>query len=116
MKKIGFSTEVGQRIAYYRKLRGLTQTDIGKLVGVPQGLWTGYERGRRNIPISLLPSIAQILEVSVADLLGENTEVRKRPGPVSKLEQQIAQIRQLPKEKQKAISTVLEMTLAGSDI
>ena len=114
MDKKTVSKEVGTRISHYRKLKGLTQVQIGEQLRIPQGLWTGYERGHRNIPISLLRPIAEILEVSVADLLGEGSEVRRRPGPISKLDRQFAAVRELPRDKQKAISTVLEMALQDS--
>ena len=65
------NVEIGRRMRSARKKRGWTIAEmaaIGKIKAVVIG---SYERGSRNMPISRLGEIAQILEVDVAYLLGQ---------------------------------------------
>ncbi|HWQ71835.1 MAG TPA: helix-turn-helix transcriptional regulator [Desulfitobacteriaceae bacterium] len=62
---------VGERIAYYRKLQGLTQKELGALAGVRQERLSNIETGMRVVPISRLARIAWALGVSLKELLGD---------------------------------------------
>ena len=56
---------VGENIRRYRKLRGMTQTQIAEAVGLTEGAVRHYESGIRAVKPELLESIADILGVSV---------------------------------------------------
>jgi len=70
-----------------------------------------WEAGRRRIQISILPALAEILLVSLEELLKDGERkvkvIRKR-GPASRLEQQFQQIGLLPRAKQKLVSEMLD--------
>ena len=62
---------LGVNLARFRKLAGYTQTEIGELIGVSQSLLAHYEAGRRNIPVSLLVPISDVLKISIIDLFDQ---------------------------------------------
>ena len=77
--------EIGQRMRDARKKRGWTiaeMSEVGKIKAVVIG---SYERGSRNMPISRLGEIAEILGVDVAYLLGQPL-VRHYPTQVPMLD------------------------------
>jgi len=65
---------VGERIAYYRKLQGLTQKELGALAGVRQERLSNIETGIKGVPLSRLARIAWALGMSLKDLLGDMEE------------------------------------------
>ncbi len=108
----------GERLARLRRDRGLTQTQIGEVLGVSQQQVVAFEKGRRRVPISSLPALARALDVSLEELIGEETQ-RKKPakrGPTPKLQQQMERISRLPRGKQRFVAEMLDTVLqqAGS--
>ncbi|WP_342479700.1 helix-turn-helix transcriptional regulator [Paenibacillus sp. FSL F4-0097] len=61
-------TIVGKRIRIFRKNRGLTQVQLGELVGIPQSYIGNIERGERNVSIETLERIVIALEISPEEL------------------------------------------------
>jgi transcriptional regulator with XRE-family HTH domain len=56
-------------IAHYRKMRGLTQAQLGELVGVEQPHISRIEKGDEGPPLALFRRLADALKVSLPDLL-----------------------------------------------
>jgi len=110
--EISFFKTFGQRIAELRKQRGLTQSDLADTLGLDQTAVASYEVGRRRVPLSLLPTLAQALGVSATELIEEQAPSGK-PGPTPKLQRQIEQVSRLPKGKQKFVTDFLDTVLAG---
>ena len=79
---------------------------IAKLLQVSQQQMASYEVGRRRIPISMLPTLAKILGASLEKLLGMTNGVTKR-GPTPILQQQLEQLGQLPRTKQRVVNEML---------
>ncbi|WP_423199809.1 MULTISPECIES: hypothetical protein [unclassified Cupriavidus] len=52
------------------------------------------------------------MQVSVTELIGEAANLPHKPGPVSRLQQQVEQISRLPRAKQKLASDLLDTVLA----
>ena len=105
-----FFLKFGQRLALLRKERGLTQIQVADALGISQQQLLSFEKGRRRIPASLLPTLAALLDVSVDDLLGLTSPKTKR-GPSSKLEIQLEMLKRLPRSKQRFVSQMLEAVL-----
>jgi transcriptional regulator with XRE-family HTH domain len=103
---------LGSRIAHLRKELELTQVQLAEMLGISQQMVASYEVGRRRIPVSMLPSLAQALKVQTDALLGNETKPRSKRGPTPKWQLQIEAIAQLPKAKQRFVSQVLETVLA----
>jgi transcriptional regulator with XRE-family HTH domain len=63
---------IGERIAIYRRRRGLTQLVLAGLVGRSESWLSQVERGTRPIDrLSVLIDIAHVLKVNVTDLTGQ---------------------------------------------
>lgn len=110
-----FFRAMGSRISMARKGQGLTQQQVADTLGIPQQTYAHYEVGDVRVPASMLPLLGQTLGLSPDELLGHPTSSKKakpKPGPISKLDQQIERIRQLPRAKQHFITEMLEIALA----
>jgi len=102
-----FLIDLGNRIAKFRKEHNLTQDELAKKMGVQQSSIASYESGRRQIPITQLFFLSEILYVDIEDLLGLNKKINK-PGPISRLEKMIKEIQKLPKRKQELVIEFFE--------
>lgn len=107
-----FYEELGQRIAQARKAQNLTQQQLADHLGISQQTMAHYEVGRLRVPASMLPELAEVLNLSFEELFGMPTEAGKgKRGPASKLQQQIEQVRDLPRTKQRFVMEMLETVL-----
>lgn len=109
-----FFIELGERIATLRKANNITQVQLAEALNISQQTVQAYEVGRRRIPVSALPIVAHLFDVSLEELFGE-TEAKRRSGkrgPASQLERSIKRISELPKLKQKFVMEMLETVLA----
>lgn len=60
---------LGARIAYNRKLKGMTQQQLALAVGITHGYLSSIERGiSQGMPMSLLWLISDKLEIEVVEL------------------------------------------------
>lgn len=100
---------LGARIAGLRRDAGLTQQQLGDLLEITQQQVASFEIGRRRVPVSLLPSLAHALAVSVEELIGETPKIAKR-GPAPKL-QQLERITRLPKAQQRFVMQMLDTVI-----
>lgn len=107
-----FFKALGARVAQARKARNLTQHQLCAQLGIAQQTLANYEVGTTRFPASMLPTLAQILGMTLDELLGQDAPKSKR-GPMPRLQQQIDRIRQLPKAKQHAVMEVLDMVIAS---
>jgi transcriptional regulator with XRE-family HTH domain len=72
VKGAGDDLTVGERIAFYRSRRGLTQREMAGLVGRSEEWVSSIERGRRQVRrLDVLTVVAAALRVSLPDLLGQ---------------------------------------------
>jgi transcriptional regulator with XRE-family HTH domain len=68
----------GPRLRALRKQRGLSQTQVTELLGHGDAKWlSGIETGQRTTRTTSIEKLAEIFEVSVADLLAENSPLDK---------------------------------------
>lgn len=71
MRGLGDHLSTGERVAIYRKRRGLTQRELGELVGRTDEWVRKVESGRHEIDrVSVLRQISSVLGIGLADLLG----------------------------------------------
>lgn len=64
------TTGIGKRLAALRKQRGLTQEELAQVVGVSRRRIAYYERETQHPPTTILPRLAEVLEVTTDELLG----------------------------------------------
>lgn len=72
MRGAGDPLTVGERVAFYRRRRGLAQATLAGLVGRSEDWLSKIERGEREIrKLDVLVEVAHALRVTLGDLLGE---------------------------------------------
>ena len=112
-----FFVELGARIAALRKARSITQVQLAEKLGISQQTLQSYECGRRRVPVSAMPAVAQHLEVSLDELFDAPRKATKnapaKRGPAPKWQQQIEQIATLPRAKQQVVMQMLDGLLAA---
>ena len=112
-----FFIALGQRIAVQRKTQDITQVELAERLGISQQAMNSFEKGRRRVPVSLLPLIAQTLETTLDALVAHDAApaaaAPKKRGPQKKIRQQLELIEALPVAEQRAIARVLDSVLAA---
>jgi len=103
----------GQRLAAARKAKGLSQIQLAERLDTTQKTIDYYERRAVNPTLEFIERAAQVLGVTVGELLGvEPARARNKPGPSSQLQRRFEQIKRLPRKEQefvlKFLDTVLE--------
>ena len=105
--------EFGKRLASIRKEKGLTQQQLADAAEVTQKMVDYYERRAVNVRTDTLVSLSEALDMSVDELLGISAP-KNKPGPKSKLENQMQAVAKLPKSQQRFVSQFLDTVLAAS--
>lgn len=55
----------GERLRYIRKQRGYSQDAMQEMLGISQGVYSGWERNKVDVPMSRLRAIAIFYDISV---------------------------------------------------
>ena len=73
--------QIGERIAAYRKRRGMSQDALAGLVGMSRSWLSQVERGIHTVDrLSTLTDLAAVLRVDVADLIGREWRLAPNGG------------------------------------
>ena len=114
IKDESFFKGLGTRIAQARKEHNITQVQLAATLGIAQQTMAHYEGGRLRLPASLLPLLAQELQLPVEALLGQASTAKApaKRGPAPRLAQHMERINALPKTQQKFVMQMIEMALA----
>lgn len=67
-----FDRRVGQQIRISREIAGMTQVKLAKRLGVSQSDYCRIESGEVRCSLFQFCTIAEVLEVSLMDLLGDS--------------------------------------------
>ena len=99
---------LGKALFKARQDAGLSQVDIGKILGVDYKTISAYEKGRIRIPGVFLLKVAKTLNMSLDHLLG--MEFPKMDGRTkhAKFLKELEKIEQLSPEEQKAVFTMID--------
>ena len=62
--------DLGKRFRHFRKMKGLTQKDAAKLIGVKYYQLGNYETNRSEPSIDVLKRMSKIYEVTIDGLVG----------------------------------------------
>ena len=60
--------KIGLKIAYYRKLQGMTQEELADLMCTKKSTISAYELGKNDVKLGILKEMAPILGTTVAYL------------------------------------------------
>lgn len=114
IKNEAFFKELGGRIAQARKERDLTQVQLAERLGIAQQTLAHYEVGRARIAASLLPALADVLDLSLDELLvgAPTARIPGKRGPASRFEQQLDAVTRLPKAQQRFVMQMLDTVIA----
>ena len=106
--------EYGRYLASLRTAAGLSQQQVAEAINVRQSTVATWERSARPPKGDLLPQLADILKVSIADLLQCDVEAKpqKKRGPASRVEKLMGEVSKLPRRKQQKIADVVEAMIA----
>ena len=106
----------GRRLSAARRERGLSQRELADQLSITRELVDYYERRAVNPSIGFVERAAEVLGVSVAELLGVPAQLaRKKPGPVSQLDQRVERIKRLPRKEQEFILKFLDTVLERAE-
>jgi transcriptional regulator with XRE-family HTH domain len=111
-----FFVTLGTRIAALRKARSITQVQLAQQLGVSQQTLQSYECGRRRVPVSAMPVVAQHLAVSLDELFDAQPAAKRsaaKRGPAPQWQQQIERMAQLPRARQQLVMQMLDGVLAA---
>lgn len=71
---MGFRKNLGHKIAVERKRAGLRQYQLAAAIGMERtSTLSNYERGRTEVPLSVLSRIAKVLNIPIAALIPSDT-------------------------------------------
>jgi transcriptional regulator with XRE-family HTH domain len=99
--------EQGARIAAFRRAAGLTQVELAELLDVSQQIVAFWEQSERPPRSDILPQMAQILGVTVEQLVYGNAAPQKRSGPAGKLQKVFEEVARLPRRQQDKVVDVV---------
>jgi len=100
---ISVKYEIGNRIRYFRELRGLNQKELAGRIGVSNSRISNWEQGINRPDADTLVLLCQALEVSADELLDMNAANMKLTGEERQV---ITQYRNKP-ELQQAVKILL---------
>ncbi len=106
---------VGARLAEFRKRAGYSQAELGRRIGVPQGVVAFWELTDKPPRSNVLLKLAEVLRVRVVeDLLGGRAPRVSPSGPVGRARRLFDQLARLPRRRQDRILGILEDLLGAS--
>lgn len=93
----------GARLLELRKAAKLSQIELAELVGEGQTNIAFWERSDKPPRSDVLPKLAEVLGVEVADLLNVDSKPQRRAGPVGKVRQLFDDVCALPRREQNMV-------------
>jgi transcriptional regulator with XRE-family HTH domain len=94
---------IGQRIARYRKLRGMTQRQLADRIGIVQNLVSDYENGKLRLYDEMVARFATALKITSDDILGLKAETEETAGVSLRFLKRLAIIEGFPEAQKKRI-------------
>lgn len=107
--------EFGQRLIAIRKTRGLTQTDLGKKIGISKRMVAYYEGQTKRPPANLLIPMAKALKISVEELLGAK-KLSIIETEHAALWRRLKKVESLSKSDQKALLKMIDGLVAKNKV
>lgn len=99
----------GARLLELRKAAGLSQIELAHLIGERQQNIAFWEQSDKPPRADILSRIAEVLAVSVDQLLGtQPAPTRRAAGPVGKVRRAFAAVSKLPRRQQDKIVEIVD--------
>ncbi len=116
MKKKTTVNGFGQRLAYFRKAKGLTQQALGETVGVSNRVIAYYEGETDYPPAHLIVPLANALGITMDELLGIVETKNDFDQNNAALWRRLKIVEELPKKDQRAILHYIMMVAQSRGI
>ena len=107
--------EVGERIAQFRKARGLTQVELAHHLAIGQNLVSAYELGKVRIGVDMVIKIARTLKMSTDELLGFKNGNVLEALPSRRILRRLTRFDTLPRRKQDALLQTIDAVLQSAE-
>jgi len=108
--------DFGKRLAKLRKTKGLTQKELGEMVGVSNRVIAYYEKESSYPPAHLIAPLAKALGINTDELLGlKETNIDFDPRNTA-LWRKLKIVERLPKKDQKAILHYIDMVAKSREV
>lgn len=104
----------GQRLARFRRQKGLTQSELADKVGINQPLLSDYERGRLQMSAEMAARFALALKVSCDELLGIKNGKHNNFQPHRRIMKRLEKIQKLTPNDQRTLLRTIDGFLRGS--
>jgi transcriptional regulator with XRE-family HTH domain len=108
--------DLGRRLAELRKQRGYSQEDLARRVGAVQVVISDYEHGKLRLSAEMALRLAAALNVPIQELLEPSESLAVEPShkPSRRLLRRLEQIERLPRRKQAALLTTIDVFLKSA--
>jgi transcriptional regulator with XRE-family HTH domain len=103
MKAKKSKVTLGNKIALIRKNKGLTQEDLGKMLGISRRAVAYYEKEANTLTIEMLKKISSCLDVDLSELIGDEKPLLENSSSEEKTNKRLKKFDQLSKNDQKAV-------------
>ena len=103
-----------KKLIELRKMRRISQEELAGSVGFSRQMISYFETRAPNPTIDVVKKFADFFGVSTDEFIYEAPLTIKKSGPKSTLERKLEAIRNLPKDRQTAVTTILDMALHHS--
>lgn len=104
----------GARLHALREQAGLSQQQVAEALGLTQRAYAYWERNQVALRPEQIVRLAQILGVSVEELLSGEGEKLRRGGPTGRMRRVFDEVSALPRSRQQRIVTVVEDMLTAA--
>jgi transcriptional regulator with XRE-family HTH domain len=104
----------GQRLSGLRREKGMTQAELATALGITGKLVDYYERRAPNPSLRFVKKVAAFFDVTPGYFLADSTTTKVRPGPKSRLDVRVAEIKKLPPKKQELAIKMLDLVINGA--
>jgi len=104
-----------QRLIELRKARGLTQEQLAHELKLSIGTVAYYEAKVSNPQTSSLKTMADFFGVTIDHFLENVSKKQIKPGPMSKLDLKVEEVKKLSAPQQKLACEMLDMLIKGSN-
>lgn len=103
---------IGERLARFRRERGITQAELAVSLGLAQPNVSDYERGVLRLNADLILKITRVLRVSADELLGLRPPKSSTPVRNGRLARRLQEIDRLPRRDQEALLRTIDAFLS----
>lgn len=89
----------------------MTQPEFAQALGITDKLVDYYERRAPNPSLAFVKRVARFFDVSPSFFLADEVPTKTKPGPKSRIDARVAEIKKLPPKKQELILLMLDSFL-----